>query len=164
MRITRRKIESSEYICAMSWTRDRALSRMSERSDTLAKHLIKCVVYPDNTRDRTHWIQEISSYLEFANDITLKPKNRKPNKIDFEDSLFDALGNTKNDAKNSLKSFLWENNESHQYPEFGITNQLIENVFQTFKNIHDIFIPILTQKNSETLESIQEKVEGCIVS
>ena len=157
-------LSSNNYIKAMSWNRNRALSKLSSMSDTFVKHILKCVIYSDNMRDYNHWIQEISNYLEVANDIELKPRNKKPSKSDYEDTLFDALGNTRKDARNNLKLFLWEIEETHQYPEFEITEKLINNVFETCKNIVDTFVPILITKNSEDAESFQPKVEECIVN
>lgn len=137
------------YIFGMASTRDAVISRLKSYSKTLTYHIIKCVIYGDSTGDLDHWIHdEICEYLAIANNLYIKPKNKKLKVIDYENSLFSMMGDSEIDAQNCLREFRLYNNRTSKYPAFDITSDMVDRLYSTFQSIIHKMCPILATSNN----------------
>lgn len=147
----KRLIKSSTDIFGMSVPRAKAIDILKAYSETLAYHLVKCVVYGDELGQDNfkHWVEdEICEYLSIANDVLTKPKNRKLKEKDYLDTIFADIGTTKQDANIVIRRFRIENKRKQSYPDFIVSPELIDNVFKTFQNTIAYMLPILTSSNN----------------
>lgn len=128
-----------KYVRAMSFTRSQALSKISSLSDTLNEHVIKCVIYQTILPDYIdHWTEEIGIYLYNVNKIKSKTKLKR---ADYIDSIFASFGTDMEDAEANLRLFKIHNKE---YPEFELSNKLIETLFEVYSKLIDKSISIFT--------------------
>lgn len=142
-----KKYIKSEYILSMALPRKQALQHLSNDSEVLKDHVIKCILYADlRSDDMYHWIHdEISSWLEDASEIECKSK-LKPK--DYLDTVFSAFGTSFTDTRVLLKSFRKKYclRSSDPYPDFEITSDLVEQVSYTFQVLINTCIPYLSKK------------------
>lgn len=144
----KRYIKATQPILAMSMYRDVARRALAKNAETLAEHILKCVVYQNSTDNLKHWVEdEICVYLDIANSITVKPKAKKLKKSDYMETIFSYIGDSERDAKIALQQFKIDNDKTHQYPEFTITPQLILQLFDAYNLIVSQMLPIFTSKN-----------------
>lgn len=141
-------IRSYQKIYGMAMTRRDAMEDMHSISKELCYHIIKCIIYGESNDAFNHWVKEICAFLEFANDMEIKPKNRKLKEQDYLDTIFALMGDTQNDAYIRIFKFKYDNgHDTNPYPEFNIDSDLINRVFTAFNSIKDYMIPIFTVKN-----------------
>ena len=159
-------IKSSQCIFGMAVPRAKALEILQKNSETLAYHLIKCVVYGDTFGEDVyqHWVEdEICEYLSIANDVVTKPKNRKLKAENYLDTIFADMGTTKQDASVALRNFRIENRRNKKYSDFDVTTELVDSVFTTFQNIINYMLPILTSNNTLTANDLFSGVYASIL-
>ena len=143
------KLFRHKPIFAMSMDRSRAIKRMEGFSEVLPEHIIKCIVYGNTTNDLHHWVRhEICGYLSVVNNITVRPNDKKLKAADYISNLFGFMGDARNDAYVALGTFAVQNRQSKQYPDFKVTEELIDRVFFAFQSIIADTVPILTSKNN----------------
>lgn len=136
-------------IFGMSMYRKNAISMLERNADTLATHILKCVIYSDTLDCYNHWINdEIAEYISIANDITVKPKNKKLKSSDYERTIFSCFADSHQDALILLRTFRINNSETNQYPGFEITHDLIEDVYDAFQSIKHKILPLLCTSNN----------------
>lgn len=144
-----KKYIKSEYILAMAVPRKVALKRLASDAEALRDHIIKCVVYKDiRPDDIYHWVHdEICSWLERASSVKSDSKLKKR---DYLETVFSEFGNDVADARWSLQEFKKEYciKSANPYPDFDITDDLVEDLFITFQAIVSIAIPLLTSKET----------------
>jgi hypothetical protein len=70
----------------MAYERKRAKDLVSDLSPNIMDHMIKLFVM-NSPETKNHWISEINSWLFKIDAITLKPKNKRPQKSDIYDWL-----------------------------------------------------------------------------
>lgn len=143
-----------KYIRAMSFTRSQALSKISSLSNTLNEHVIKCVIYQTILPDYIdHWTEEIGIYLYNVNKIKSKTKLKR---ADYIDSIFASFGTDMEDAEANLRLFKIHNKE---YPEFELSNKLIETLFEVYSKLIDKSILILTSGKKLSIDEWIHVVE-----
>lgn len=158
-------IKNSQCIFGMAVPRAKALEILKKNSETLAYHLIKCVVYGDSFGADVykHWVEyEICEYLSIANDVITKPKNRKLKTENYLDTVFADMGTTRQDASVALRNFRIENRKAKEYPDFEVTPELVDSVFVTFQNVIEYALPVLTSNNTLTAEDMSAGVYQAI--
>lgn len=131
------------YIYAMAIPRKNALDKLSSYSDVLERHVIECVVYKNSLGCMDHWIGEIASWLNTANRINCKVALKES---DYIESLFGAFGDEKSDAVLDLEVYQRSDLRRNSYPEFEITDELINDLFDTFNKLIEICVPLLVSK------------------
>lgn len=142
------KIFNRRSVFAMSMDRSRAVNRIRGFSDPITEHIIKCVVYGNTTNDLHHWVcHEICDYLEIVNDITVRPHDKKLKAHDYLSNLYGAMGDTRIDASILVRTFAAHNRRTKEYPDFKVTDDIIDRTFFAFKTMMTDTIPILTTKN-----------------
>lgn len=143
------KIFRRTLIYAMSMERDNAKTRVKGFSDVLPEHIIKCVVYGNTTNDLHHWVcVEICDFLSIVNDITVRPHDKKLKPKDIRSWLFGAMGDSRNEASILLRTFNLKNKRTKEYPDFDVTEVMIDTVYYAFRTIISDTLPILTTKNN----------------
>lgn len=141
------------YIYAMAIPRKNALEKLSSYSDVLERHVIECVVYKNSLGCMNHWIGEIASWLNSANRVNCKVALKEE---DYLESLFGAFGDERSDAELDVEVYQRSDLRKNSYPDFDITDKLIDEVFNTFDKLIYHSIPLLT---SNSVFSIPQWVE-----
>lgn len=119
-------------------------------------HIIRCVVFNNTTNDLIHWENEIATYISKVNDITVKPKAEKFSKQFYVENFFLYWGDEVIDYNIALFDF--QRREGKYYPNFEITDQLSNKVFEVVKDFSDYFSVIVSAKNSHTKQYFLHKI------
>lgn len=145
-------------IYGMSFPRKTALKYLSKNAENIRDHLIKCVVYKDiRPEDLHHWIyDELCLWLTKASEIKsesrLKPK-------DIRTTIFGEFGDSIGDAKIILEDFKDKYCTGTQpYPDFEITQKLIDTVYLATKKLQDVAIRRLVSDDSYSKDEWYELI------
>ena len=133
-----------------------AKSKIISKSDPIIAHILKAIVYGNSLNSLNHWCREIGVWLDLCGNITLKPKNNKPNKNQYSNWIFSCWFSDKDNVRASLK-FLAA--ECMDYPEFDITNELIDKVYDIGNQIQDNILDMLTQKSLYSAKTYSQVVK-----
>lgn len=113
----------------MAFDRRVAIKKIEDRQDTYAEHVMKCVIYGNSTNNLYHWCEEISQSIFDVLSIKLKGGSSISKDI-YKDRFFLAYGDTENDFRMDLQDF--HKKFVGKYPNFTITNELIQNTYGAF--------------------------------
>lgn len=130
-------------IFGMSFSRKEALHRFRNLSDIINEHVIECVVYKEVLPDTLHhWISEIATWIEDANEVTCKSKFKAR---DYADNLFGCFGTNIHDARHNLKEYKLFNarNFVSPYPNFEITDGVAKTLLQAYQALTAATVPVL---------------------
>ena len=144
----KRYIKLNQKIYGMAFSRSDALDKLHMCSATLVEHIVKCVIYRNSTDSLDHWVKEICNYFAAANKITVKPNDRKLKSSDYMVTVFASMGDSRIDAEYAILEFYARNEHTHEYPEFEVTEELVDSTFDAYNSIKDYMIPILTTNNN----------------
>ena len=157
----KRLIHHQEYIQGMAYERSKGLKILKKNDDTLSIHILKCVVYGNDTGDYDHWIEdEIADYLDIANGVTFKG-NKRPKKQDLMSTLFASFGDSEQDAETNLRLFKADNRNGkfkEPYPDFNIDYDNVHRLYQAYNAIVNYSIPILTTFNDYIKDDFERDV------
>jgi hypothetical protein len=157
----KRYIHGNEYIQGMAYERPKGLAILKKNSDTLSEHIIKCVVYGNDTGNYDHWIEdEIADYLKIANGVTFKG-NKRPKKEDLISTLFSSFGDSEQDADTNLSQFRVDNRSGkfrESYPNFNIDEDMVCRLYQAYQAVMEYSIPILTTFNDYTKQDFEQEL------
>lgn len=132
--------------------RSEAISTLSNMKDTVGEHIIKCVVYHDERPDTLmHWVKEISACLKHADKITGRCALKER---DYLEHLFGSFGDTREDAEWTLDNYQFKNErrpEHEQYPEFEITDELVNRLYAISRAIIGVSLPWLMSKTKHSM-------------
>lgn len=136
------RISRKAPIYGMSIPRRDALAQLEHNAKTLSEHVVKCCSYGDSLHCFDHWLREITNYISDASKI--KSKSGKLKNSDYMSTFFKFCGDERSDASRELSSFI-ANHCTHfpTYPEFEVTNDLIDYVYKIFQSIESAFLPDL---------------------
>lgn len=146
-------------IFGMSFSRKEALHKFRNLSDIINKHVIECAVYKEVLPDTLHhWISEIATWIQDASEVTYKSKLKAR---DYADNLFGCFGTDIRDAKHNLKEYKLFNarNFISPYPDFEITDELIDSLFYAYREIQRICLPILVSGEEKNVHEWIEILE-----
>ena len=132
----------------MASERSYVIDKLQKLSSTLESHVLKLGIYDDNLNCKDHWIDEVANFLSIANDFTVKPKNKKLDKREYEKYLIGGLGDTRKDAFINIRMFKLSNNKDKEYPDFEITDEMIDRTFNISKLIADFVLGTVSSKNT----------------
>lgn len=148
-----------KIILGMSIERKDAILRMRHFSEEFANHIIEYVVYRDVLFDTLdHWAKEIGHWLFVANSFTTKSKLKE---WDYKEDIFYYLGDSLADAISAVGLY-WENRKSKQYPDFEITDEITNEVFNLFSKIQEESLPILTSKKKLIISQWRDLVKNIL--
>lgn len=128
------------YIKAMALPRKDAISKLSNYSEMIERHVIECVVYKDSLGQLRHWIGEIATWLNAANKIVCKVPLKA---VDYADNLFGVFGDERNDIEVDLITYQKSDLRTDCYPDFEVTDELIDELFATTQKLIEVTVPIL---------------------
>lgn len=158
----KRYIQSQEYISAMATEQKKLIKQLESWEEIVTEHIAKCVMYGDSLGiDKyNHWVEhEIATWLSDANDILVKPFNKKLKPHDYQSTLFAGLGDDKVDARVALHELQRRNNKSTEpYPYVEVDDKMIEKMFEVSGLIVKTFVPILSDTNSLSKKDIETKL------
>ena len=154
-------------ILEMPRKRKNSLDKLSNFNDPLVEDIIKIVVYRDTTNNMTHWVNQTGLWLSNINNIKFDgDKKFKPHV--YVEKVFDkAFGNSKSDAENEIVYFQVKNAsgktwDRKQYPEFELTQCMVDEVYRIFQEFTDYFPKIFSTKNGYNVEFFRLCVERII--
>lgn len=152
----------------MSLEKDKAKRQIASFSLTIMEHAIKLLVYSDIRTDSINgWINTIARCLHNADDITIKPHNRKLKSKDIMSSLFGYMGDDVSDYRRALFAFKEDNRHGKfnyenktPYPDFDVTAELSESLMYFCYDIIDRSLPLLIDKRDHSKEEYQNIVKS----
>ena len=158
------------YIYAMSMERDRAKKQIAAFSPTIMEHMIKLLVYSDiRPDDIDGWIHTIARSIHNADDITVKPNNKKLKNSDLISSLIGCMGDDVRDYRRALQAFREDNrngkfnyDDKKTYPDFDITPELSEDLMTICFDVIDKTLPLLTDKQDHSLDEYKSVINQII--
>lgn len=146
----------------MSIERKDAIKNLRSLSSEFANHIIEYVVYRDTLSDTLdHWAKEIGHWLFVANTLTCKSKLKQK---DYDEGLFYYIGNTRADAESAVGLYWAWNRKHREYPDFEITDEINEKVFQVFSEIKMTALPILTSNKKLSISQWRDIVRKILDS
>lgn len=156
------------YVYAMSMERDRAKKQIASFSETIMEHIIKLLVYSDiRPNDIAGWIHTVARSIHNADDVTVKPNNKKLKEKDILSSLFGCMGDDIRDYRRALLAFKEDNrrglfnyDDKQSYPDFEVTFELSDDLMTMCYDIIDVTMPLLTDKKDHNVEEYEAKVRG----
>lgn len=158
------RFRRNHLILGMAMNRNKAVSRVESYAYTLVEHIIKCVVYGNSTGNLKHWVEdEICEILSVVNSITIKPSDKKLKKRDYVDTIFGYMGDARSDANVMVRDFRLKNKHNSKYPNFEVTEDLIDRTYKSFQNIMNYMLPILITKNDMKSEDFVKGIYKAII-
>lgn len=156
----KRLLKHKESVFGMAFPRKKALKVISDLSDSVDQHIIECVVYKDVlTNTSHHWISELAVWMCKVNRVKCSCKLKE---VDYIDALFSSFGTTKEDAELSLSAYystIHRANYYKTYPEFEITDELVDSLFCAYNSVKRICLPILVSGETKNIHEWIEILE-----
>lgn len=152
----KRWVYSKTNIYSMSVPRSKAKERIEALGEIVLEHVCKCVLYGDSTGDYHHWVDgEIANWLSIANDLTIKPSNKKLKARDYDEMLLGGFGDDLADARMNLNLLYRKFRQSaNPYPEVNLTPDLVKKLADVTAALHDILPKLLSQQNNMTQDDL----------
>ncbi len=157
----KRYIRSSS-IFAMSMQRSIAIRELNGLANAVAQHVCKMAIYDNSLDCKDHWIHELADFISQANDITVKPKNKKLKLRDYENEFYGVLGETEKDANVFLNSFYRRNEINNKYPVVEITKEMCRRYVDLSLFLIDYCKSLLPTDNECSLEEIERDLKNNI--
>ena len=132
-------------IFGMATSRSDAIHRVESLKDALDEHLCKCVIYHDSLQCLDHWVKEIASFFDRANQQTLKNSKKLDIKT-YQSALFGQFGDARADKENALRYFAVLHMKG-EYPKVAVTVDMVDELCFCVRELERIICPILAQKN-----------------
>lgn len=155
----------ADNIFAMSQSRKQVLQDFQDLGGIINTHIIKCVVYGNTlSNDLPHWIHEIATWIADANSIKCKSKIKEK---DYRDMLFGSFGDDLEDAWRNLRRFKLRNGRllnSEPYPDFDITDEMVDKLFDAYQDLVDVCVPILVSGKPQTINKWQQLITPVLSS
>ena len=146
-------IKRRANIYGMAMDRKRAIKVMCSLNDVINDHIIECVVYhEERSSTLAHWVEEIAAYLNQIDGIKCCSQLKKR---DYMESVFSPFGDARGDAKWNLSYYKFRNarkSKENQYPDFEITEELIDKLYATYQAVITNGLPWLMSKTEHSME------------
>ena len=142
----------------MALPRKKVIEKISGVSDEVCKHIIKCVVYKSSlnsiglTDTLKDWKEEICIWLYYVGGIEVKDQKKLKTK-DYEILLFNDFAENLHDCKTQILGFKLHNKNTKKYPDFVITEEMINQLFNVLNLLKIYVCPILSDKHIEIKEN-----------
>lgn len=138
----------------MSKVKDKLLAD----SKQLNEHILKCVIYYDELHCLSHWIDEITSWVYKAS--TVSSKHNISGKT-YQNTIFSWFGEDQRDCESNLYDFYAKFvMKRKSYPEFEISDYLIERLYHVYREFERDLIDMYTSKynysKSDYLEAVTD--------
>ena len=150
----------------MAMAKAKLEKRMDAWSDKIVEHLSKCAMYCDSLPGNkyNHWIEdELATWLSDVNETTCKHNGKKLKPSQYESILFGWLGDELSDARSNLHDLQLHNSRiENQYPYVKVDEEMVRRMYEISRKIIEVFVPILSVKNSLTKKDIEKKLHEII--
>lgn len=150
-------------IIEMSQKRNFCIKRIESYTDEIYEHIIECVVYAEYRYHRKHWIDELAAWFDIINSAKMN-KNKKFSFEKYKDLVFNGFGTDKYDALANLKDYKAKNlikiNKGKKaYPDFNITDNMVEKLFKVYQTFIEKYCTIFADKNNTyELEDFKQEI------
>ena len=139
-------------IFEMAFNADFAKRKIKEKSERVNINVLKCTIYKTDKNNRSHWVGRIADWIDYANCIYVKPRNKLSEKF-YSDEFFGVFGNEKSDAISNIKEFQNDNRDNIEsnkksYDDFEITQEMINDTFAIYNLLKDKYSKILADKRN----------------
>ena len=135
-------------IYAMATSRSDAIKRLESMKPDLETHIFRLGTYDNQFQCKNHWINEIATYLDRANKITLRSGSMKLDSDVYVRSLVGGIGDTIEDAEVNALYFRNENRKDNQYPDFDPEDEeIIHRIYNVSCAVLDLVQNVLPTKN-----------------
>lgn len=147
--------------------RRNSIEKLPNFNDPLVEDVIKIVVYGNTTNNLKHWLDQTGLWLSNVNNVKFDG-NKKFKPQVYVDKVFDkAFGNSKNDIENEIIYFQVKNASGRtwdrkQYPEFELTQYMVDKVFEISQEFTKIFPNIFSTKNNYNVDYFRKMVKDII--
>ena len=156
----KRFIKNSSAIYGMAFPRKKALKLIADLADNVDQHVIESVVYKDIlTNTSHHWISELAVWMCKVNRVKCSAKLKEK---DYIDALFSSFGTTKEDAELNLSAYYSRTqirDYYKDYPEFEITDELVNSLFVAYKEMKSVCLPVLVSGEAISIHEWIELLE-----
>lgn len=141
------KISHEEFLLEMANNKKKTISLISGYWWNIASHFFKCVIFTEDD-SRSHWIDEISVWLNYVNNQFAKTKSLKLKKEIYLDEVFGVNNSTEpRDIKGWLENFQMK--EGRNYPEFEISKGLVAKCFEYYLKFAEYFSSLFEVDRSD---------------
>lgn len=147
-------IKTNNELFEMAMPRKIAFEKIEKYNKEITSHIMKCIVYP-YSRDLDHWVKEIANLFTIINRVVLKQSSPKFEYQEYRDSVFGYFGDEKYDCANELDDFHYEYVMLKHYPDFEITNDLVNKLYEFVSNLSDEVIKIFITKNNKNMDDFE---------
>ena len=150
-------------IIEMGQKRSFCIKRIESYADEIYEHIIECVIYAKDTYHRKHWIDELSAWFDIINSVRMD-KNKKLSFDKYKDILFSGFGTDRYDALSNLKDYKAKNlikinRDKKAYPDFEITEDMVEKLFLVYQLFIEKYCTIFADKNNTyELEDFKQEI------
>lgn len=128
--------------------KSRAQIRISGFCEEITSNIIKLCAYPTHLSYQ-HWIDELATWFNDINSITIKPKGQKFTDDVYDELVFGEFGTTLTDVRTCIDAWIVKNRKSNDpYPEFEVTSKLVRSVFLFVSELRDKLLRIFSSKNN----------------
>ena len=158
-------------ILEMPRQRKNSKKELSDYNAPLIEDIIKIVVYGDTTNNLSHWISQTGLWLFEINDIKFDGDKKFKPQV-YIDEVFDsALGDCIGDSRRNIRKFKLNNATGNtigrkQYPEFELTQDMVDKVFKISQEFTNIFPKIFATKNDYKVDYFRDmtkKIIECVI-
>jgi len=154
-------------ILEMPRMRKNSIEKLPNFNDPLVEDIIKIVVYKNTTNDMPHWISRTGLWLSNVNNVKFDGNKKFKSSVYIEKVFDNAFGNSVSDAKNEIIHFQVKNASGRtwdrkQYPEFELTQDIVDTVYKIFCEFTDYFPKIFSTKNEYDVEYFRKCVANII--
>ena len=140
-------ISQEEFLLEMANNKKKTISLISGYWWNIVSHFFKCIIFPQDT-SRSHWIDEISTWLNYINNQFSKTKSLKLRKDIYMDEVFGVNNSTSpRDIRGWIENFQMK--EGRNYPEFEISRGLVARCFEYYIRFADYFSSLFEKDRSD---------------
>ena len=154
-------------ILEMPRQRKNSKEKLSNYNDPLVEDIIKIVVYGDTTNNLNHWISQTGLWLSKINNVKFDGDKKFKSYIYINEVFDKAFGNSKDDSENEIVYFQVKNASGRtwdrkQYPEFELTQDMVDKVFKISQEFTNIFSKIFETKNNYDVNYFRDMAKKII--
>ena len=150
------------YIRGMATGRKQARLKIESLSGNIEDNIIKLCIFENNQRDKQHWIDELATWFNDINKISLKPKNSKFSWDEYDEWVFGGFGTAYSDSRVALHVWQINNRQTQKYPDIDVTKSDVDRVFAVASQLRERFNDIFSTRNEYNRADFLRIIEAII--
>ena len=127
---------------AMAIPKKEARAKIESFGDMIQRHIIECVIYSNDLYNTSHWVNEISAWMNKISKIKCKSTLTEK---DYKECLFTRYGDEVDDAKWDLDDYHDSSLRKANYPDFDVTDELALKLFNAYAKFMSATLPVLVK-------------------